>query len=360
MTIQLSIYVEEHATYDRIKLYRDTAATGAFSTLVTTITLVSGQESYDYADGSGSATSWYRYRLSDGSTDSAFSEAFRPSAVMLLDVRLEAAMRCGAGFASTCTALGAAGYLEDETLADIAVDAKWGEGAWIYRPNAADDGDRLRRVAKDGLDTTDWQLSVTRDWENAPADNEVYHFFLLLSPIDTAGQSYSWDRAVRDGLRATWYTDLLDLGEGNGYRTLWDLDDFAGYVERDQVRMVYRRTSREADGETVYSYRDARKWGGWTRWRDNGPGSLQLEVHPPLSATETLIVEANRRYESVYADSDVTNCPLELASRAAAWQAYAHLNRVSAGRYAAEEALAKQEFMDEYLVSPPTTVVSGI
>lgn len=359
MSITVSVYVEEQAIYDRIKLYRDTSPTGAFSTLVDTVSLVAGQEVYNCEDGNGTANSWYRYLLSDGSIDTPLSEAFRPSALTLLTIRLEAAMRCGAGFASTCSATGASTYLVDVALGDVAVDTKWGEGGWIYRPTA-DADDRLRRVAKDGLNTSNWRLTPTRAWSDAPAEDEAYHFFLLLSPVDTAGQSYSWDRAVRDGLRATWYTDLLNCGEGDGRKTLWDLDEFGGYLERDHVRMVYRRTESVQGDETVYTYRDARKQGGWTRWRENGPGSLQLEVHPPLFPSETLVIEANRRYETLYSDDDVTNCPLELASRAAAWQAYAHLNRISAGRYATEEKLAHDEFMDEYLVSPPRSVVNGV
>src|SRR5690606_17516717 len=117
---------------------------------------------------------------------------------------------------------------------------------------------------------------------------------------------------------------------------------------------------RVVNGETIYEYLDCRKHGRWVDFKENGPGDLRLDIHPPPQPGETVIVVVNRRYEAVYADSDITSCPFELAARAAAWTAYKHLNRVSAGRYERELAYAYQEYLDEYRNSPPRSVIHGI
>lgn len=48
------------AGFTQIKVYRDTTETGSFATLAGTVNLVSGQESYNFIDTAGDATSWYK------------------------------------------------------------------------------------------------------------------------------------------------------------------------------------------------------------------------------------------------------------------------------------------------------------
>ena len=63
--IRLFVVVEEitavmDAGYTVIRVYTDTSSSGDFTTLDGTITLVAGQESYEYTDLEGVAATWYK------------------------------------------------------------------------------------------------------------------------------------------------------------------------------------------------------------------------------------------------------------------------------------------------------------
>ena len=348
MAITLRPYVENIAEvledYDQIRLYRDTSPTGEFATLAATVTLVEDQEEYEAEDSSGTAANWYRYSYYDSGTasESELSEAFRPTGLQLLTVRLEAAIRAGAGFASTCSASGTTTELVDAVLRDAGLDEKYLEGAWVYRPDAAQAADRLRRMKPDGFDPDTGGWAPVRAWNEAPAADEAYHVFTLFPPIDQAGVSYSWDRAVRDGLYECWYPDELNLGEGTTTaERRFSLANHVGYLEREHLLDVLLRTT---DANGVITDRDASKEGRFWVPIENGRGNLAVELHPAPTTQETVIARVSRRYEALYKDTDVTEAPIELAVRATVWKVFEQLERQQAGKYEHELARAWAAF----------------
>src|SRR3990167_2104295 len=64
-----------------VRLQRDTTSAFSTATNLTTITVVSGTESYTYWDSTGTSASWYRtrYENSGGTTLSSWSDGFQPT-----------------------------------------------------------------------------------------------------------------------------------------------------------------------------------------------------------------------------------------------------------------------------------------
>src|SRR5690606_37872786 len=98
----------------------------------------------------------------DGSTSTAKSPPYRSEAIPLVTLRVMVAARMGAGFHSTCTANGTVSALIDASLRDDGEDASYLEGAWIYRPSAAD-ADKLRRTANSPFTPASGALRPVRD-----------------------------------------------------------------------------------------------------------------------------------------------------------------------------------------------------
>lgn len=353
MTNTVPFYIEDIATqiatYNQAKLYRDTTPDGAFSTLVSTVTLVSGTEAYSVTDSGGSASSWYRYKLYNSSTlaESSFSEAWQVEGVTLTALRVEAAYEAGLGWASTCTDTGTANLLTDDALLDQGAGADFGEGAWIYRPDAADAGDRTRRIAdSSGFNTSTGGFVPTRAWTNAPADAEAYHVFMLVPPRDQPGAAYSWDRAIRDGLAMVKHVDQLNLGEGTatGVRR-FSLGTHLGYVRNADILRVWARTTDSNNIPTDVDYDTQQRY--W-EVRENGPGEISVELFPAPGTDETVIVDVNRGYAMLYDDDDVTLCPRELAVAASVVALWDHMNRVTSGRYADRRAATAEKYNRVY------------
>lgn len=137
--------------------------------------------------------------------------------INLEDLRIETARQASCGFSGTCTALGTTSTLIDLGLIDQGITAKFLEFAWIYRPDAAAAGDRVRRVKLDGFTITSGTLTIdsNRLWTNAPASGEVYQIFSILPPINQPGMAYSWDKAINDGLANIMHRDEIVLGRGS-------------------------------------------------------------------------------------------------------------------------------------------------
>jgi len=356
--VAASIYVEDVTTalltYNQIRLYRATSPDGTFSTTGDVASLVAAQELYAITDSSGDANKYYQYDLyhTVSTAASAKSEVFAPSEATLLKVRLEAARQAGAGFASTCSALGTTTTLIDDKLKDEGVSTDFLEGAWIYRPDAAAAGDKLRRVKAAGFATSTGTLSIDRAWTNAPASAEVYHIYTLLPPVLSAGQAYSWDRAVQDALAETWYVDLLNVGPGTTVPTVrFDLAPFP--IQRDSVRRVF---TRYVDDNDEIHDTDQSLLGKYWKVEENA-GGLTLVLSTAPTTSESVFVEANRTYAPLYTDAAVTPCPFALAWRGAVWKAYEHLNRVQTGKYAIEVQGARTDFLNEYARHRPQNMV---
>lgn len=368
MTVSFDYYVEDIdtqiATYDQVRLWRGTSPTGSFTTQAATATLVAGQKLYTLSDSGGDVNSVYvvdfhHSTLGNTSTQSA---PFYPDGVSLLRLRLEAARKSGAGFDSTCSALGTTTTLVDAALLDNGVDADYGSGLWLYRPFASLGTDRLRRVALSGFDTTTGTFTVTRAYSNAPAATEVYHAFMFYPPIRSAGAAMSWDDIIRDALRDTWYVDQLDIGTGTATGTTttttarFSLSDTAD-VQRSQVRRILIRTF-DANGNPID--RDANTQQGVTQFVPDGAGNLSIDVYPAPLTTEHVIVEVNRQPTALYNDADVVDIPIDYAVAAVRRRLYWQRNSDQAGKYTAELAAATADFAKASTLNQPNVVQRGL
>ena len=362
MANQVYIPVEDVNTalddYTSIRLYRDTSPTGTFSTLVTTITLVADTFSYSYEDANGTAGDWYRYSFytATGPVETAKGPAWQVRGVTLQRLRIEAAKESGTGFSGTADTGSTTTVLRDALLGDAFTDINALAGAWIYRPDAADSGDLLRRCTEAPFDGSD-DLTVSRAWTNAPTNGEAYEIYTICAPIDWPGTDMSWDRAIRDALEACWFIDQVNLGVGTGKQSRYSLSAFIGNVTTEQIRRVYTRYT-DTDGnyiDTDYDI-DQRFWLA----HENGPYDVTIELYPPAPTTEYVWAEVVRIYDSLYTDDDVTTGPERLAVAASVLKMWERANRVRKGRYRAEETDARQRFLSEYAKWKPKYLVRGL
>ncbi len=344
-------------TYSSIRLYRDVVPDGAFSTLVATITLVAAQTIYSYDDAAGSANSVYQHEYYNavGPAISARSPSYYAGGATLLRLRLEAAREAGAGFESTCSAIGTTTTLIDTVLADQGLDTAFLEGAYIYRPNAALAADRTRRVKKDGFTVAASSLAIDRAWANAPASGELYHIFNFFPPVDRPGSSYSWDRAVREGLSMVWFVDQVDLGVGGGILTRVSLATFPDIHPNTIRRVFFRRT---LTNNYVYDLDMSTQGAAW-RIVENA-GVSTLETAYPARTDQTIIVEAIRRDFALYTDTDVTLAPWRQAVKAVTYAAYRQMNTLQPNKYSGEMTLAGVAWQREVAVEGPADIVIGV
>src|SRR5262249_22591554 len=148
-------------------------------------------------------------------------------------------------------------------------------------------------------------LSFDRNWSAPPASAEVYQVFSFFPPVDQPGVPYSWDRAVREGLGIAWFIDRVNLGEGGGNQTRFSLASWPGINAR-----TWRRVFLSCRGETSAREVSAQHGGRFVTPVSES-GDFALDIFPAPSATETVLVEAVRTDAALYADTDVTNCPLK-------------------------------------------------
>jgi hypothetical protein len=266
----------------------------------------------------------------------------------LNEVVLEAAQRCGAGFASTCSALGTTTTLIDASAMDQGTDANFASGGWIYRPDAADATDYVRRITSEGFDPDTGTWTVTRAWTNAPADDEVYQVYSIIPPIGQPGISESWKRLVNRGLSATWFEDQIPIGSGDGSSIRrFPITDETGWVPNEQhVKGVYFRHTT-SDG--LITDQDQSKRG---RWWDivHSSGDATLVVGRAPRSDEDVVAVVVRTYPELDADTDETACPLALAALRARYELYCYLDATpqSQGQYTGEMARALLDWQTEY------------
>lgn len=346
-------------TYTTIRLYSASSPGDSFVTLAGTATLASTTYLYSITDSSGTSATYYRYSLynATGPVESSLSEVFQADGLTFKKLRYELARKIGAGFSSTCTSTGTTTTLVDATAIDDGVDTTYEAGKWIYRPDAGVSTDKVRRITESGFTVSSGTFTVAsgNPWGNAPADDEEYGIFSYFPPIRYGNQPFSYDDAINEGLAQCWYIDRVYLTTGSVYgQRRFSLNTFLGQVQRDQIRNVYLRT---VDANDIVTETQADRQGRFWDLVENGPQDLNLDLWPAPSTSETIVVEYNRRFSRLYNDTDVTICPLELAVRAGAWRLFSRLNRMQIGKYAAEEALAKADFYEEYANHKPNAVI---
>jgi hypothetical protein len=264
------------------------------------------------------------------------------------EVVIETAMRCGAGFASTCSALGTTTTLIDAQARDQGTDANFAAGGWIYRPDATDDTDKVRRISSEGFDPDTGTWTPTRAWTVAPADDEVYQVYAILPPVVQPGMAESWDRLVNRGLNATWFEDQITVGGGDGSSIRrFPISDETGWVPNEQhVKGVLFRYT---DSDGLITDRDQSKGGRyWDIQHTSGDATLILGRAP--RADEDVVVVVVRTYPELEDDDDETSCPLTLAVLRARYELYCYLDATpqSQGQYTGEMARSLADWNAEY------------
>ncbi|MFN0145109.1 MAG: hypothetical protein ACKVT1_01250 [Dehalococcoidia bacterium] len=324
-------------TYTSFRLYRGTAPDGTFS-LVTTVAIVDGTENYTYSDTGGAGRSWYRvsYYTASGPLESSMGPPFQAVGVTLRDLRVDAAIKAGAGFRGTATG-GTSTTLVDSNLLDQGVDSDFLEGIWIYRPDAALASDKVRRVSEAGFDPATGALSVGRAYTNAPVASEEYHCFALMPPIPQVGMAYSWDMAVRDALERIAFVDQIDLGPGDGESNRFSLAHHIGQVSARNIRRAYLRWF---DTHGLSHDQDLNRNGLSWNTEENGPEALYLRLNIVPSTSDFVIVEALVTDAALYIDADTTRTPVDRALDGIVARAFEMMETIQPGRYSGEMAMA--------------------
>lgn len=349
-----TLYIEDIATqmltYNQARVYSDSSPTGAFSTLVDTLTLVAAQEKYDWDDAAGTVSTWYRWRLynTTGPVSGDLSSPFRPSNLSTLrSIRIEAAKQAQVASSGVCSSTGTTTTLFDTSLLMSGHDAYFKEGAWLYRPDAGTATDVLRRVTEGGFSTSTGGLSIPSGypWSVAPASAEAYELYNLVPPVEAAGAGYSWNQAVRDGIRDVWFRDQLNLGEGTSTGTCrFSLQQFGDLVTRASIYNVMFRTT-DSNGEVRDRYLGMGGEGTFWSVQENDTTGLTLVVSNPPSTTETVIVEVARRFEEPFVDTDVITGPQSLAIAATNRQLFWKVGGENDPRYREWHARYRREFV---------------
>jgi hypothetical protein len=266
----------------------------------------------------------------------------------LEEARIEAAMRCGAGFASTCSGAGTTTTLIDVQAVDQGTDANFASGGWIYRPDAPTAADYVRRITNAGFDPDTGTWTVSRAWADAPDDDEVYYVFAVVPPIDQPGMPESWNRLINRALGAIWYEDTITIGSGDGsFQRRFPISDETGWVANEQhiKQVLFRRV----DSDGLIFDQDQKKNGrDWDVVRDAGVPTI-VTLRAPTSEQDVVVV-AVRKYPALSDDDDETTCPLELLALRTRYELYRYLNAAPAsqGQYGGEEARAQQDWISEY------------
>lgn len=361
-TIQIDAQVENIdeviATYNQLKLYRDTDPSGAFSTLVDTEALVAGQTDYTLTDTSGSSAYVYRYLFHDsvGAVSSSLSPAFFPTGRLAADILLEAAKKTR-GFVGACTDAGTSSTLIDSYLAENAEDEDYLDGAYVFRPDAAAESDWQRRTARNPFSAAGPSLTVVVPWTNAPADAERYGAFTLLPPLPGRG-GYSYMEALSDGLAALTVSDVINLGPGDADgHSNFSLNPHVGYIDRRSIRKVVLRRYWDTTDLTLYDDEDASKNQRWVEYVENTRDDVALRLQPPPSTDEYVFVHLDRRFERLYRPDDLTLCPFELAVWACVAKVYEHMQLVSGGKFGGEAAHAVRALNAERNFTRPLQAV---
>lgn len=358
MSITLRPYVEDIeeviASYNRIRVYRDTDPEGSFDQLAATITLVADQENYEATDSSGTPSHWYRnvYYDTVSGSESQPSPPYRTTGLTLEQLCIEAARRAGFGFDGVCTQAGSATALFDDELRDQGVDERFLVAGWVLRPDA-ETVDRVRRIHD--FDPETGAQTPVRAWQSPPTDEERYQVFMAFPPIRQRGVAYSWADAVSDGLNMVTYEDEINLGPGDGIARRFDLATHLGYLTREDLFSVITRTT---DSDGVNHDRDESKRGRFWDPVTNGRGTLAIQLSRAPSDEETVLLIARRRYDRLYQPDDVTECPFDVARAAALVQAYSQLEREQPKKYGRELAQAWAEYQG-VLTGIPANVVRG-
>lgn len=283
MAVDLTITVEDHEDYDTIELQRASSVNGVYSAL-TDIELVAGQYVYEYEDASGSASSYYRYRLSTGGADpSEYTNPFKPLGVTRLDIRQYTMekYRIGMVFESNGGTDPVVSTADGRVISSIHRTDR-GKGQWLYIATGARAG-TLRRVASSDHPNGDFTVSPTLGGNVASGDMVEWHWI-----TDTN----VFNDAINRACRRYWYVDRIALPIQTDNEI--DLSNLPWLRTKKQITgLWYYPTSTY---EIEYSYGGGGSW--WNVREDNGRLVLILS---PANTTE-IFLEALRTLDPLLTD----------------------------------------------------------
>ncbi len=356
-------------TYTQVRLYTDTSPSGAFSTLVDTQTLVgdvytdptsSAVHTYYMVASAATADTWFAWRLYNtvGPVSGDLSSPFQLLGVTLEEVRRLAAQYAQAGFASTCSADGGLSALTDAVLMDSGLSATFLNASWIDRYPVVT-SDRIRRMAEAGFDPTTGSLIPLRPWADAPDSGDPYAVYAILPPIAQAGIAYSWDDAIRDGLKDCWFNDEViivnTVTEDDSQQNQVTLDNVP-WLQEDRIRAIW---ARRIDSTGRLWQRNLTKNGSFWDIRDIGFGRKILVLSSFVAAGDSIVASVTRQPDPPYADTDIVQVDSRLAAYAAVMEAFKYLDRTppTSGQYTRQVAGATREWMKLYAPYRPKDAI---
>jgi len=349
-------------TYTQVRLYTDVSPDGAFSTLADTETLESGVHTYYLVAASAEPDTWFAWRLynTTGPVSGDLSSPFQMQGVTLSQLRPMAAEHAAQGFTSASTANGSTTTLIDDVLRDQGLDPTFLNASWIDRYPVVT-SDRIRRLAVSGFDPDTGALSPLRAWSVAPLEDEPYSVYGLMPPIRQAGVTYSWDDAVRDGLRYCWYNDeviVVNQDTANADRTNQIPLDQVPWLREDRIRAVWQQ---KVDDEGRLTRRNLTKLGGFWDVRELGFGNRVLLLPWTPSEGWQVVISCIRQPDPPYKDEDIIPIDTEVAMYATVFAMFAYLNGATQtkGQYAIEEQRAKMEWYEKYRPFRPKDAMVG-
>jgi len=302
-----------------LALFRSATQGGAY-TQIASIPYVAGQEVYSWGDSTAAGTDWYKTARYQGLTLSDYSNPFPARTGTTMAAIRQAAVRMVNGrdaLVLTAATGGSQNYIEDTTnsLRSSISRGKILDSAWIYRPAAALDADKVRMVAEGGYDHAAGRLTPDLEWTNAPVPGETFEVILgaNLHPLDSIAP------AIRDGLARCRFVDtVLVINDTPGQDT--NLSAFYPWLTSPvQLRTLAPATSdgHYAEHHHVH-FRPYMKRGElWIR-TEEAYSYLNLEVLRPHS---TYVNDQDSIGGPVY-DSDVVRCPLDWAVAATVVEIY--------------------------------------
>jgi len=160
-----------------------------------------------------------------------------------LETIIDRAVRLsGQGWGGSLTAA-ATGSVTDSAAKATSLGTDAMKGAWIFRPDAANASDYVRRLSSftvaTGVFTHDGP-----DYTDTTFTSESYMIVSLWPPMTTVWESFSWQLAVNLTLAKLQMVvrDGSSMGTGGeGGKSLFSLTNLSGVTEERQIRNVYRR-----------------------------------------------------------------------------------------------------------------------
>lgn len=292
--------------FDSIRLYRASSRGGSY-TLVTTITLVSGDTVYTYTDTSGVSTSWYKVTFYNSGTANETllteTEPFPATRDILTRKELrQKIVKQLAGKVFSITNV-TAQTVVSTAIIDTAADPEWYEGWHLYRPDATASDDYDRRVsaytpasgtlAHGGNAYTD-TTATSEQVEIMPLDID-YDFFL---------------EKISDGLLDTRWLCRFELGMTSG-QLQYNLPNF---VEGEEyIKQIWRRFGGTAGS---YIWKPIEMHGGFARVHGSN-FKCTLDIDPSFGDNEVIALEVWRPGEPLDGETDFSTVQRSWAEAAA-------------------------------------------